>query len=102
MNVIERAARNLPGRWHKGSLTDNNDNWCGIGHVLVEAESVDEATEARKFMDAVASEQFPERAVVLEGGVKGTFAMFNDHSDTTEDEVVAVMEKAAVLLDEQI
>jgi hypothetical protein len=53
-------------------------------------------------MDAVASEQYPERAVVLEGGVKGTFATFNDHPDTTEDEVVTVMEKAAVRFDEQI
>jgi hypothetical protein len=84
-----------------------------LGHVKdviygdysnVKSEDYETWQTAQEIMANVAGEQFPERAKItnLNGYADWSFAVFNDHPDTTEDEVVAVMEKAAVRLDEQI
>lgn len=109
MNVIREAAARLPGKWHKGSLYGPDDTACGLGHVIkVASENSTDMPkivflppEITDIMNKVALEQYPDRAI-RNDVLPHPFAQFNDHDDTTEDEVVAVMEKAAILLDEEI
>lgn len=109
MNVIREALPKVPGHWHQGSLNDGRGNFCGIGHVRQVMENngieIDNTSglffKISKIMNEVAGEQYPERAVYNLSDMY-SFANFNDHPDTTEDEVVAVMEKAAVRFDEII
>ena len=102
MNVIREAAHRLPGNWHQGSIYGGHDNYCGLGWVdkVAKEQGVDETWSLWTLMGEVAREQFPERINPFADEV--AFAQFNDHRATTEDEVVAVMEKAAVRLDEVI
>lgn len=95
MNPIREAMNNLSGHWYKGGLSDGNGNNCGLGHVLRVSGSTYDA--ARCIMNNVAYEQYPDRSNF--DNLKG-FASFNDHPDTTEEEVLAVMEKAAIKWDE--
>ncbi len=122
MNPIREALNALPGHWQKGSLNDNKGNHCGLGHMhnalggsdgylpMVFDDSAPEyklsrdlrieAERLRGIMDEVAVEQYPDRVGLSPLAYSSKFAEFNDHPDTTEDEVVAVMEKAAIRLDE--
>lgn len=117
MNPIREAASNLRGHWYQGEYMNYEDNsqMCGLGHVAnvlgkgdIEAGfETDEFYELQKFMDKVAKEQYPDRhssfmAPNQQKIFTYSFPIFNDHPDTTEDEVVAVLEKAAVLYDEQV
>src|SRR4051812_38198492 len=106
MNAIHTAARMVPGHWFQGDLADGLGNRCGIGHLLT---AVAETTGveyrgrgggARKmceYLDAAAVDKFPERAVGVGSELDRLrpFAAFNDHGETTESEVVSVMELAA-------
>lgn len=104
MNIIRQALPHVPGHWLKGSMADGNGNHCGIGWVayqhLLSSVPIEEYFDAITKMDVIATEQYPER-VYWDDTVR-QFASFNDHPDTTEDEVIAVMEKAAVELDARI
>lgn len=128
MNAISQAAQNLKGNWHKGGYNGPNNSHCGLGHVgLVlcgkditsrfslftltnevinpdESLNVNEYTGMWKTMTEVANEQYPERTRDPYGVTSGdpSFASFNDHPSTTEDDVIAVMEKAAVRWDERV
>lgn len=112
-NPIRKALENLPGHWHQGSLGDGNGNYCGIGHLklaMFGENGLDYSgmkgegwVKYAKIMNDVAGEQYPERAREFSDLSLGpSFAAFNDHPRTTEDEVITVMEKAAILVDEQI
>ncbi len=98
MNIIEKAMENLPGRWSQGKYNDGNGNSCGLGHVLKVSINETgqswskESEDAFTIMNSVAQEQY---------GTVG-FAQFNDLPDTTEDKVLAIMEKAAIKFDEQV
>ncbi len=107
-NYIREAAKHLPGRWMKGYSADDRGNFCGIGWVG-EVVTKDHGTSVACWplfdvMDKIAVEQYPDR--VTEPGDSHTgirlFAQFNDHPETTKDEVVAVMEKAAVAWEEKV
>ena len=91
-NPIREALPNVPGHWFKGDVTDWNGNYCGVGHVMNMGGSHSNLMQAARIMDRVANELYPERA-------REWFANFNDHVDTTETEVLAVMQKAANVLD---
>jgi hypothetical protein len=109
-NPIRKAIENLPGRWYKGTYADGNGNFCGLGHVghvmgaidingefSYDGKSFKQYDAAENIMSEIAREQYPERY----GFNKGTsFAVFNDHEDTTEDEALRIMDKAAVVWDE--
>jgi len=106
MNEIAVAAQNLPGHWYKGRLSDGQGNFCGVGHLSNAFGDMSQTYDStafiryckmHKLLGKVAREQFPERL-----DEDQTFPRFNDHPDTTEDEVVAVMEKAAIRWDEQV
>ena len=99
-NLIRKAVERLPGHWHKGGLQDHKGNFCGVGHLWQVGELADYTVvdECQNLMNMTAGELFPDRA----GKVIPAFATFNDHPDTTEDEVIAVMEKAAIRWDERV
>lgn len=113
-NPIREAAARLKGHWYQGDYRDDAGNACGLGHlfdVLAETEGktqnelshdlhMTEGPSPSLFMRDVAQELFPERW--QEDEKDASFAIFNDHPDTTEDDVIAVMEKAAVRFDEFI
>ena len=52
----------------------------------------------------IIKEQYPERLIgrLLAGGPDSVAFTFNDHRDTRVDDVVKVLEKAAVQIDEVI
>lgn len=108
-NEIQRAARQVIGHWYQGDTMDEDGLGlrCGIGHLLdvlglqVDAELTgpqvpDEEAIAERArlmilcMDQAAVDKFPDRG--QEGGA--SFVAFNDHPDTVEEEVAAVMELA--------
>ena len=101
MNIIDKALSNLPGHWYQGGLGDDNGNFCGIGHILYATPYEGSADNAINLMSEVAKEQYSER-IDPDNRHTCKFAQFNDHPDTTEAEVIAVMEKASVRLDERI
>lgn len=111
VNPIREAVSRLPGNWYKGYFFDpNRENFCGIGmtcevlsqeygtHVWDHEKPFAYFVEQEKailILNRMAGEQYPDRTDGREN-----FPKFNDHEDTTEEEVVAVMEKAAVKWDE--
>lgn len=106
MNPIREAAKRLRGAWYQGDM-ENEDGTacCGLGWVARVERSMGldimDKIETGDLMDTVAFEQYPDRAIDDNGDLR-YFAAFNDHPDTTEDEVIAVMEKAAVRWDERV
>jgi hypothetical protein len=56
-----------------------------------------------RLMGRVALDQYPDRLEAdFSNMLHAAFGHFNDHEDTTEEEVLAVMEKAAILWDEAV
>lgn len=110
MNIIREAVSRLPGHWSKGAYEGPDGTHCGLGHIQAAYDAiygkdthyswnaVPALNQIRHLMAKVAREQFPERAHNPDGMC--SFVRFNDHPDTTESDVILVMEKAAVQLDE--
>lgn len=106
-NIIAQAAKNLPGHWHKGSYGDGKGNFCAYGHVANAAgltlyemseglSYTPELERATDILNRLSGEMFPDRAT------QPFIAEFNDHLDTTEEDAVSLLEKAAVEWDEHI
>lgn len=109
-NRIREAIQVLANRgWTKNSFTDGGGRHCLQG-ALYEAYGVNSgecahhlrlrlagelAADMRLVNDVVASE-YPDRF----GGVGAS--RFNDHPETTVDDVVRVLEKAAARRDERL
>jgi hypothetical protein len=110
MNELSVAAQNLRGSWYQGDYTDDNGNYCGIGHLcrahgmtdrdIYDDELSEKLLSQLEILNAVAIEQYSDRIATKHSD--RSFPDFNDHLDTTEDEAIAVLEKAAVLWDERI
>lgn len=103
MNPIRIAMERLPGKWYQGDLCGPNESYCGLGHVhnvYMEVHGDIIPDDVWELMDNTAKEQYPDR--IDESDSKSLFAMFNDHEDTTEDEVLAILEKVAVKVDEHV
>lgn len=96
MNPIRQAVQNLPGHWIKGAYNDARGNHCGIGHmfVITEGTHFEYRNKAYVMMGQAARDKFPDRAMSYDGSPEH-FPAFNDHPDTTEQDVVAVMNLAA-------
>ncbi len=108
-NTIREAIRVLTRvGWTKDTFTDGAGRHCLQG-ALYEAHGIralgdeqvgrpvsGELASDVRLVNEVIRDQFPERA----GGVGAS--RFNDHPDTTVDDVIRVMEKAAVRKDEQV
>ena len=102
MNIIRTALSTVPGNWCKFQLTNSEGKHCGIGHVIMAYDPMVHGNlgshDAVVEMVKVAKEQYPERL----SEDYPVYTDFNDHPDTTEADVIAVMEKAAVRLDERL
>lgn len=109
-NRIREAIEVLARRgWTKDAFTDDDGRHCMQG-ALYEAHGVavsgcvshlryrvaGDMAEDLRLLNEIVQSEYPDRF----GGV-GT-SRFNDHPETTVDDVVRVMEKAAVRRDEQI
>lgn len=108
-NKIREAIALLAGRgWTKGRFTDESGRHCLQG-ALYEAHGCQPrepghlgrtltgalAADLRLLNETIAAE-YPERV-----GAVGV-SRFNDHPDTTIDDVVRVLEKSAVRRDEAV
>lgn len=90
--------------WTKGNYSESGKH-CAIGALAVamnEGSNLDifsyglvEKSPLAIQVGKIAKEQFPDRTS------KGYVTVFNDHEDTTLDDVIMVFEKAAVWIDEQ-
>lgn len=84
--------------WAKGSYRDTNGNVCILGAMDRVAlqhlpEGVTAHALAKKEICHTAAEMFPD---VFEGNIPG----INDHSATTKDDVLALLDKTAMRLAE--
>jgi len=109
MNKLRDAMDVLARRgWAKGAFTDSGGRHCLQGalyeaHAVVPTNAADIALPLPADLAAdvalvndVIAEQYPERF-----GAVGV-SRFNDHDETTVDDVLRVLEKAAVRRDEQL
>lgn len=115
--LLERSGDLLRGHFTKGAAfeigaTRSGMKWCSVGALLENEHpgfyrSVggpvvlgDLGTEALVVLSEVIREQFPDR--VWATSIESTVVHFNDHPDTTEQDVVAVFEKARVRAEERV
>lgn len=120
MNVFAEAASRLPGHWMQGNVSDDNGNFCaggiiesileekyGLTHLGQQPQTTwiekDEELVARlSLLSKIAVEQYPDRLDTRCPDSIWAVADVNDHKDTTEADMVALLEKAAVQLDERV
>ncbi len=108
-NTIREAIRVLSrAGWTKDAFTDPSGRHCIQGALYetyglqpfdgrqVGVPLTGEMADDVRLVNEVIEAQFPERT----GGVG--VSRFNDHPDTTMEDVVRVMEKAAVRKDERV
>lgn len=116
-NELRTAAENLPGKWHKNDFTDYRGNYCGLGHIMrahgmkrsdvvnedyLDREDAETIKEQMNLAGEVAKELFPDRFEGASLSWLFGFPTFNDHPDTTEEEAVQVLEKAAIRWEERV
>lgn len=105
-NPLRQAAQLVPGHWYQGGMEDAHGNRCGIGHLYAAIREEPQAPVSDlglllSAMNTAAHDKFPDRiGTWVENGVGAAgimhpFAQFNDHAQTSEADVVAVMELAA-------
>jgi hypothetical protein len=116
MSIERKAIEVLAERgWNQGGLVGAGGRVCALGalsiacygnpHLDTEGMTHSARTSAHQAMGEawlqaadVVKEQFPERVVGV--GTDLPLARFNDHPDTTLDDVILVLEKAAVRAEE--
>jgi hypothetical protein len=109
MNRIRQAIEVLAhAGWTKGTFTDEGGRHCLQGALYeahqVQAPQKDDVgtplcrplADDVRLVNSVIEEQYPERF-----GAVGV-SRFNDHPETTLDDVIRVLEKAAVRQEEQV
>lgn len=100
-NVFRTARENLPGHWMKGDFTDNQGNFCVLGHIAValgeQNGNFDEMPdEITKPYHTVLSDIIDEQYHAF-----GRYPVdFNDGEETTEDDVVMVLDRAIAYCEE--
>lgn len=104
MNGIHKAADLI----RKGGLSKRayirGASFCALGALGCSAVN---SPLIQNLVADVVREQYPERIETLPLSYLdryldcATIVTFNDHPDTTKDDVVAVLEKAAIKLDER-
>jgi len=99
---LRKAASLLRERGHcKNALEDDDGRLCMIGAWNLAVLGHSKSTPSRHgcadvIMDIV-GEQFPDR---VPNYILWSWATFNNHDDTTADDVIMVLEKAAARLEE--
>lgn len=103
MNQIHQAAELIRQKGHVKGSYQTNKGFCAVGalnFVGVGQETVLSYLATDVVADVI-REQYPDRLNLPCRSGFAAIVRFNDHEDTTQDEVVAVLEKAAVKLDER-
>lgn len=104
--VIRKAAEVVQtGGLCKGRYHTAKGEHCTVGALQAVTDSFSGTlvTDAQEVVAGVIFEQFPERVAVLGASGDFTFGVvtfFNDHEDTTKEDVVMVLEKAAMKAEE--
>lgn len=105
--VIRKAAEVVQtGGLCKGRYHTAKGEHCTVGALQAVTDSFSGTlvTDAQEVVADVIFEQFPERVAVLGASGRdytfGVVTFFNDHEDTTKDDVVMVLEKAALKAEE--
>lgn len=110
MNIIHDAMDLLKEHgWTKGTCQNVRGQLCVGGAIAVAVghhpglwQGV-EFTSAMDMVGEVAHEQYPERSHLYPVQVPNNWAVsFNNHPETTEEELFRVCEKAAIRLDEVV
>jgi hypothetical protein len=113
-NLISKAIEHVRGNWGRHEYVNDQGQYCGMGALgkamgLTDEQVYDSEMDKSPFsewrvqgeiMSRVAEEQFPERITTKGTGI--SFPVFNDHPSTTEDDVILVMEKAAIKFEETV
>jgi hypothetical protein len=104
---LRAAAEIIRVRGHcKGRLEDDEGRVCLAGALLVARHESAKMTnqpwpvefgDVDPVLTAVTREQFPDRSLGI-----GAYVTFNNHPDTTPEEVIGVLEKAAARLEESV
>ena len=84
-------------KWAK-RVFRSGDRACSLGALSWAEASKQEAT----YLDDLAVELFPQRAKHDHEGLLRPTAQFNDHPDTTWEDIEALFEKAAVRWEERV
>lgn len=104
-NVFAQAAKNLPGHWFKGDYGDGAGNFCALGHIANVKGYSDlydiDVDEAKVFVESE-TDILNNLAKEMSNGRYQFIADFNDADETTEDDVVTLLEKAAVRFEENV
>jgi hypothetical protein len=95
-----RAAAELirTGGLCKHMLSDDEGRHCAVGALFAGTVGRDLIGAVLPTLDAVASEMFPGQ---FEHEV-ASLVQFNNHPDTTAEDVISVLEKAAARLEEKV
>lgn len=105
---VRVAAADIREKGHcKGRLQDDQGRLCmsgalrGQGQVLLVSQDLipgqgQDAITLYGCLQDVIREQFPERVASWQ---HWNIVMFNDHADTTAEEVISVLEKAAARIE---
>jgi hypothetical protein len=113
MNVYDKALEDLrENGHHKGDFyADLEKPWTSAaclrgalhrvnGSALAAAKATTAiSTTGEGLLEDIVAEQFPDR---LAPAGRSVLAHFNDHDDTTVDEVFTVLEKASLIEDEKV
>lgn len=107
------AAELLRTKGHcKNTLQDTQGRFCLFGAIMEATRLTTSLEDLRLWDDAlrvvnpvlagIAEEQFPERSECRYYASPSTpYVAFNNHPDTTPEEVISVLEKAVVQLEEK-
>ena len=105
MNQIHQAAELIRRRGHVKGSYQTDKGFCAVGALnFVGVREIVSSGQQSHDGDVVADvirEQYPDRVNLPCRTGFAAIVRFNDHEDTTQDEVVAVLEKAAIKLDER-
>ncbi len=105
---LRRAAEMIRKHGHcKHTLRDMQGQLCLVGALCVVDDYRHERwLNLKAALEAVLAEQFPDRmGLVYKSPFEDSMREivgFNNHKDTTPDEVIAVMEKAAARMEEEM
>lgn len=100
MNPYRAVAERLQTKgWHKGSAGGYAGPNCLVGAAYCIGADLSVVRHAYFFvgLDETIREQFPERIRIQE-----SIAAFNDHEETTFEDVMLVLEKAAIRVEERV
>jgi hypothetical protein len=105
MNIYDLAAERLRGHWIKGTLDDDDGNVCSLGALQVVTgglTSPDYYASAER-LSKIVVDGYPDRLTYDDDDEQmglHPVAQFNDHPDTTEEDVLLAFKQASYEYDE--